>query len=162
MTTKKLNPLWDEFILWSLTPEVKRGSVVSEIEWARVKGISDRTLRRWKDHPDFVARKAELEGVSKVTQVANAANGEVVSADEGDYRVVKQTLVEGAKGGNTKYLDIYFRTYGKPFVEEEVASRSASLANEDLEGLVLESIMVLGETVVAERLRAAGWTVERA
>ena len=162
---KKLNPLWDEFILWSFLPEVQRGAVTSEVEWARAKGISDRTLRRWKEQPEFVARRAELSAVSQVSRVADAVvsagGGEVASADEGDYLVVKQTLVEGAKSGNPKYLDMYFRTYGKPFVEEEVASRSASLANEDLESLVVEAVMVLGEELVAARLRAAGWTVER-
>lgn len=162
---RKINPLWDEFILWSFLPEVQRGAVVSEVEWARSKGISDRTLRRWKDLPEFVARRGELASVSQVTRVADAVSasggGEVASADEGDYLVVKQTLVEGAKSGNPKYLEMYFKTYGKPFVEEEVASRSASLANEDLESLVLETVLVLGEELVAARLRAAGWTVER-
>lgn len=159
----KLNPLWDEFILWSLTPDVSRGAVSTEVEWARVKGISDRTLRRWKDNPEFVARRDELSKVSQVARVADAVAGvsEVTSVDEGDYQVVKATLVEGAKTGNPKYLELYFKTYGKPFVEEEVAARSASLAGEDLDVLVAEALVVLGEELVAEKLREVGWTVER-
>jgi hypothetical protein len=159
----KLNPLWDEFILWSLTPDVSRGAVSTEVEWARVKGISDRTLRRWKDNPEFAARREELSRVSQVTRVAAATSSvtEVTSADEGDYQVVKATLVDGAKSGNPKYLDLYFRTYGKPFVEEEVAARSASLAGEDLDVLVAEALIVLGEELVAQKLRDVGWTVER-
>lgn len=157
----KVNPLWDEFILWSLTPDVERGAVSSEIEWARLKGISDRTLRRWKDNPEFVARREQLAGVTRVTRVADVVAGEPASADEGDYQVVKATLVEGAKTGNPKYLELYMKTYGKPFVEEEVAARSASLANEDLPALVAESIALLGEELLAEQLRSRGWKVER-
>lgn len=156
----KVNPLWDEFILWSLLPEVERGAISSEVEWARSKNMSDRTLRRWKDNPAFVERRAQLADVTRVTRVADASSGEVSSADEGDYQVVKQTLVEGAKSGNPKYLELYFRTYGKPFVEEEAASRSATFSGEDLDALVAETIVLLGADLVASALREAGWTVE--
>ena len=159
--SKKLNPLWDEFIVWSLTPEVERGSVSTEAEWARVKGMTDRTLRRWKDQPDFIARRDELANVTRVTRVADVVEGEVTTADEGDYQVVKATLLEGAKTGNPKFLELYFKTYGKPFVEEEAAARSASLAGEDLSVLTAEALVLLGEDVVADALRAQGWTVER-
>ena len=155
----KVNPLWDEFILWSLTPEVERGAVSTEVEWARAKGITDRTLRRWKDNASFVERRDQLAGVTRVTRVADASPSEVTSADEGDYHVVKQTLVEGAKSGNPKYLELYFKTYGKPFVEEETAARSATFAGEDMDALVAESIVLLGEELVAEALRRAGWSV---
>jgi hypothetical protein len=162
MSASKTNPLWDKFILWSLTPESKRGSVTSEAAWAREHDVSDRTLRRWKEHPEFAARRVALAAdVSGEVAVEVVDVGEVSSVDEGDYRVVKQKLIEGAKSGNAKALDLYFRTYGKPFVEEEVASRSASLADADLEVLVAESILVLGEELLADRLRAAGWTVSR-
>jgi hypothetical protein len=161
--SKKINPLWDEFILWSLTPEHLRGAVVSEAEWARVKSMSDRTLRRWKDNPEFVARRGELSAgsVESSLDVVVVPAGEFSSADEGDYHVVKHTLIEGAKTGNVKYVDLYFKTYGKPFVEEEVAARSASFAGEDLDQLVAETIVLLGAELVAEALRAEGWTVER-
>lgn len=157
----KPNPLWDEFILWSLTSEVERGPVATEAEWARVKGITDRTLRRWKDNPAFVSRREQLAGVTRVTRIADVVEGEVSTADEGDYQVVKATLLEGAKTGNPKFLELYFKTYGKPFVEEEAAARSATLAGEDLSVLAAEALVVLGEDLVAETLRAAGWTVER-
>lgn len=157
----KPNPLWDEFILWCLTPEVERGSVSTEVEWARTKNLTDRTLRRWKDNPAFQARREQLAGVTRVTRVADVTDGEVTSADEGDYQVVKATLLEGAKSGNPKFLELYFKTYGKPFVEEETAARSATLSGEDLSALTAEALVVLGEDLVAEALRNAGWTVER-
>jgi hypothetical protein len=160
--SKKSNPLWDEFIVWSLTPAVERGSVSTEVEWARVKNVNDRTLRRWKDNPDFVARREELSTVTRVTRIADVVEGEVSSADEGDYQVVKSTLLAGAKEGNPKFLELYFKTYGKPFVEEEAAARTTTLAGEDLSVLAAETLVVLGEDLVAEALRAAGWRVDRA
>tara|TARA_R110000868_G_scaffold99893_1_gene274738 strand:+ start:550 stop:1032 length:483 start_codon:yes stop_codon:yes gene_type:complete len=159
--SKKLNPLWDEFIIWSFASEAERGAVSTEIDWAASKGVADRTLRRWKDHPDFIARKEQLAAVTRVTRVADAVEGEVTSADEGDYQVVKATLMEGAKNGNPKFLDMYFRTYGKPFVEEEAAARASTFAGEDLSAIVAETLVLLGEDLVAEALRSAGWKVER-
>lgn len=157
----KVNPLWDEFILWSLKPEVERGPVSSEVEWARTKNLSDRTLRRWKDNPAFQVRRDELANVTRVTRVADAVSGDINTPDEGDYQVVKATLLEGAKTGNPKFLELYFKTYGKPFVEEEAAARSATFAGEDLSVLTAEALVLLGEDLVAEALRAQGWTVER-
>jgi hypothetical protein len=159
----KLNPLWDDFIIWSLGSEVERGAVTSEAEWSRVKGVSDRTVRRWKDNPEFVLRREEilLSRGSAVPVAVEAVPSDGGSVDEGDYLVVKNTLVEGAKSGNPKYLDMYFRTYGKPFVEEEIAARSASFAGEDLSVLVAEAVVLLGEDVLVDCLRSAGWKVER-
>jgi hypothetical protein len=157
----KLNPLWDEYILWSLLPEVERGAVSTEAEWAKLKGITDRTIRRWKDNELFVERRSQLADVTRVTRVADAVTSSPTSADEGDYHVVKQTLVEGAKGGNPKYLDLYFKTYGKPFVEEESAARSATLSGEDINELVAESLVLLGEDILVEALRRNGWTVAK-
>lgn len=158
----KINPLWDEFILWGLKPDIERGPIVSEAEWARTHNMTDRTLRRWKDNPAFQARREELANVTRVTRVADVVDGaEIVSADEGDYQVVKATLLEGAKTGNPKFLELYFRTYGKPFVEQEAAARSATYAGEDLSVLTAETLVVLGEDLVAQALRKAGWTVER-
>ena len=159
--SEKVNPLWDEFILWLLKPEIERGPVSSEVEWARTKNISDRTLRRWKDSPAFQVRHDELANVTRVTRVADATTGDLNTPDEGDYQVVKATLLEGAKTGNPKFLELYFKTYGKPFVEEEAAARSATFAGEDLSVLTAEALVLLGEDMVAEALRSAGWTVER-
>lgn len=154
------NPLWDEFILWLLLPDVEKGEWASENDWAAGHGTTARTLRRWKQHPDFVARQTELSKVAEVSRIADVEAADL-SGDEGDYRVVKSTLVAGAKSGNPKYLELYFKTYGKPFVEEEAASRVADMANADIEDLVLETVLALGETVVVDCLRERGWTVER-
>lgn len=154
------NPLWDEFILWSLTPDVDKGEWASENDWAVGHGTTARTLRRWKQNPEFVARRDELARVSEVTRIADVDAADL-TGDEGDYRVVKSTLVAGAKSGNPKYLELYFKTYGKPFVEEEAASRVSDMATEDLDALILEAVFALGEDAVVEALRARGWTIAR-
>lgn len=155
-------PLWDEFILWMLKPEYDKGAITTEVAWAEAHGTTTRTLRRWKGMPDFELRRAELEGVSKVNKslVAEAGTGVPVSGDEGDYQVVKAALVDGAKSGNPKYLDLYFKTYGKPFVEEEAASRSSDLTGMDLEDLISQALVSIGAELVAERLRGLGWLCE--
>lgn len=156
----KLNPLWDEFILWSLAPDSEKGEWASENDWAVGHGTTSRTLRRWKQLPEFERRRAELEKVASVSKVVELEAADL-SGDEGDYRVVKSTLVAGAKSGNPKFLELYFKTYGRPFVEEEAAARVSDVASADLEKLVLESVLALGDNMVADALRSLGWTVER-
>lgn len=158
--SSKVNPLWDEFILWSLLPDVERGAVSSEEEWAANHNMTSRTIRRWKQNPMFVARREELSKVASVSRIVDVDAADL-SGDEGDYRVVKSTLVQGAKTGNPKYLELYFKTYGKPFVEEEAAARVSDIATANLESVVAETLVAVGEELVVEALRNSGWTVVR-
>ena len=159
--TTKPHKLWDEYIRWSLLSPNERGSVSSKAEWARAKGVSDRTLRRWEQDERFKERMSVV-GEQLVSQkVERVVEGSDMSSDEVDYQLVKSQLVDGAKAGNQKALDLYFRTYGKQFVEEEAASRVSDFANMDLDALVLEAVTALGEDLVAGALRSRGWDVAR-
>jgi hypothetical protein len=156
---KPVNEQWDAFILWSLLPAGERGEVDTETAWAAKNGVTTRTLRRWKALPEFIERKAELvaNGPAEASTTLPTAFPE---GDEGDYRIVKSALVEGAKSGNPKYLELYFKTYGKPFVEEEAASRSIDLAGMDLEDLIGQALVAVGPDVVVGKLRDLGWQCE--
>jgi hypothetical protein len=155
MSTKTTD-LQNAFIVWSLKPVSERGAIDTETAWAEKHKVSTRTLRRWKTLPEFQARLTELSEARSVTSVTE----QTTSADEGDYQVVKAALVEGAKQGNPKYLELYFKTYGKPFVEEEAASRSSDLTGLDLEDLVSKALVAVGPEVVAGQLRKLGWRCE--
>jgi hypothetical protein len=151
------NKLWDEFIVWSLVPSSARNPRTQE-EWAAEHGVTDRTVRRWKTSPAFVARQHELssklgEASSKQSAVAPFVDG----ADEDEYRLVKSRLLEGAKSGNQKSMELYFRTYGKPFVEEEVAARSTDFADADLPVLIAEAAAAVAADCLADALRDLGW-----
>lgn len=156
----KLNPLWDEFIVWLRTPPAERGAVATQAEWAAQKGLAERTVRKWKSDARFVARQQELMerfvGVDSDAVTAEVA-GE--STSETDYLLVKGTLLQQAKGGNAKAIELYFRTYGKPFVDEENASRATDLSVVELEELVSRALLTVGPELVAAGLREQGWTV---
>jgi hypothetical protein len=159
-----INPLWDEYILWERTAPANRGAVATQAEWAASKGISDRAVRKWKANPRFQEREAELaKSFAAQVKAVAVVDGEVVfaegGADEADYRMVRQQLIEGAKAGNQKSIEMYFRTYGKSFVDEETAARSSNLANEDLESLVTRAMLAVGPELVAAALREQGWSV---
>ena len=154
--SEKLNPLWDEFILWSAVPLEKRGAVSSEDDWARSKGYSDaRQMRRWKKDSRFLERQAELLGddVALVTQVSASYSG-----DEADYQVVKGQLLDSAKGGNLKATELFMKLYGRSWIEEETAARSSDFTGMDLESLVCEALMSLSPTAMAGHLQEAGWS----
>jgi hypothetical protein len=160
LLVSKLNPLWDEFIVWLRTPPAERGAVATQAEWAAQKGLAERTVRKWKSDARFVARQQELMerfvGVDSDAVTAEVA-GE--STSETDYLLVKGTLLQQAKGGNAKAIELYFRTYGKPFVDEENASRATDLSVVELEELVSRALLTVGPELVAAGLREQGWTV---
>lgn len=158
----KVNPLWDEFILWLSVPAEKRGVVATEDDWAKSKGYKDaRQLRRWKNDPRFVARQAELVGDVPVLRVTSAPGSvaEAVSGDEADYRVVKANLLDAAKGGNLKATELFMKLYGKSWIEEEAASRASDFTGMDFDALVAESLVSVSEDAVVAALRSRGWSV---
>jgi hypothetical protein len=153
-----VNPLWDEFIVWLQTPALDREHA-TQAAWAAAHGLSDRAVRKWKSQPAFIARQedmaARFSGVAREVVEAELSGG----GDETDYQLVKSKLVEQAKQGNAKAVELYFRTYGKPFVEEEAASRQSDFANSDLDVLVAQALTAVGADLVAAALREQGWTV---
>lgn len=151
----KTNTKWKTFAEWLDAPEVTR-MYASEEEWAAANGVTTRTLRRWKQDPAFVALRAELRGEG-AEEVALHDDG----SDEASYRAVKAQLVAGARSGNAKSLELYFKTYGKPFVEEEVAARTLDLENLELPGLVARAVAVLAPEELEAALTGIGWKVER-
>lgn len=160
----KINPLWDEFILWLSTPENERGLITSEDDWAKAKGYADsRTLRRWKKLPEFIERQRRLTE----TMVTNAGAAVIFDdddnpdfADERDYRLVKAQLLTSAKSGNLKATELFMKLYGKTWIEEEQASRSSDFSSVDLGELVAQAAAAVAPEVLAEVLRASGWIVE--
>ena len=151
-----VNKKWKSFIAWLDTPPLLRGSVATEEDWAAANGTTARTLRRWKQDPAFLAYRASL-GANAPAVDAPTVGG----SDEDAYDAIKAKLVEGARSGNPKALELYFKTYGKPFVEEEAASRSMDLASADLPELVAAAVASLAPEELERALRDLGWTVER-
>lgn len=161
--SEKLNPLWDEFILWLATPENERGATATEEDWAKAKGYSDsRQLRRWKKDPRFIERQRRLtEGMASRAGASTtfADDDNVDFADERDYRLVKAQLLNSAKTGNLKATELFMKLYGKTWIEEEQASRSSDFSQMDLESLVARAAGAVAPEILAGALREAGWTV---
>lgn len=151
--TDNVNAKWKAYALWLNSPESDR-EMSSEEEWAAANGTTSRTLRRWKQDPAFAALRASLgpyvpeEGVDD-------------GSDEAAYRAVKAKLVAGARSGNAKALELYFKTYGKPFVEEEVAARTLDLSAMELPALVACTVAALSPDELVSALTQVGWKVEK-
>jgi hypothetical protein len=158
--SEKLNPKWKPFIEWLNTPELYRGAVTTEEEWGAANGVTSRTMRRWKGEPAFIALRESLSA-SMVDTSTPMVGDAPAGSDKESYDAIKAKLVEGARSGNPKSLDLYFRTYGKPFVEEEVAARSLDLSAADLPELVAYAVASLAPEELEEALAKAGWHVER-
>ena len=154
------NKLWEDFAVWLESPESSRGSVASEEAWAEDHKTTTRTLRRWKQDPEFEALRERVRlKLAVTTEKAPTDVSFSVDSDESAYVQVKSKLIEGAASGNPKYMELYFKTYGKPFVEEEAAARSADLASFEFEDLVLDALDTLGRDALVSGLTGKGWTV---
>ena len=160
-----INPKWDEYILWLATPEHERGLVATEEAWAKANGFADaRTMRRWRKNPSFLERQQKLlEGIvtkQGAVKVYDTAQGEI-DADERDYKVVKQKLVESAKSGNLKAQEMFLKTYGKSWIDEEQASRSSDFTNLELSELISKALTVLDEDIIIKSLQDKGYKVTK-
>lgn len=164
--TNKNAELWKNYIAWCLLPADEKKHIVTDTDWCRTHEVSDRTLRRWKQHPDFVAMyDAAVESgvISELVKKAESPvdDDDVAEGDEADYRDVKAVLLKGARGGNPKYVEMYLKTYGKPFIDEEVASRSSDLSGMDLDDLVARTVLALAPEELERVLVEAGWQARR-
>lgn len=150
---KRFELLQNEYIEWLLTDKHQRavmGLPASDVEWAKVKGISDRTIRKWKQDEKFVAkyenRQKEVElslpGATALATSPKAGGGKKVASpgsvsgdDSNDYNIIKNKLVERAMSGDRASAELYFKTYGKLYVDEEAASRRSDFRDADIEVL---------------------------
>ena len=179
MPAAKISPQWDAFANWLSMDEDQRTRLnlpKNQTEYAFANKISDRQLRRWKGDPLFkglLEKKLAAKGRSGLSAVASDGSPAVFDEDEDlsggpdvsdspedDYAHIKSTLVKGAMTGDPKYLDLYFKTYGKDFVAEEAAARNSSFSGLDLDELILEAAVFLGPERVGDYLRSQGWSVE--
>jgi hypothetical protein len=164
-----VRPEWNDYANWLLLTPAERknlGLPASETAYANAKGISDRQLRRWKQDPIFQGlleklktKQAEKISVSNMSNNSIDTDEEVLASSEDEYQIIKSTLIKGAMSGDSKYLDLYFRTYGKDFVAEEAAARSSDLASMDFDTLVLETMASLDIGSVIQYLQSNGYIV---
>lgn len=160
MSTSRLE-LWEDFIVFLETPAHLRGTTRSEAEWARKHDMSPRTLRRWKENEEFKKLQEKYRLRIQLRQPDPTPAEPVGEDDQASYQIVKAKLIEGAASGNPKYLDLYFKTYGKPYVEEETAARTSDLAGQELDQLVAHALTQLDPHTLETQLTQAGWGVVR-
>lgn len=167
-----MNEQWEDFANWLVLDKDTRERLnlpKSISEYSIAHKINDRTLRRWKTDPVFQAlvEKKQAKANNKQGITAISANGTPAELEvdpetpEDEYQVIKATLVKGAISGDPKYLDLYFKTYGKEFVAEEAAARTSDLASLDITDLVLEAAMAVDAETVIAYLESIGYRVER-
>jgi len=163
---------WENYVDWLLKDEETKERLNlprTRAEYAISVGISDRTIRRWQNDPMFKAL-LEKKTASKVKRGLSAVSvegtpaileedDEEIETPEGEYQQIKSALVKGALTGDPKYLDLYFKTYGKDFVAEEAAARTSNLAGLSLDDLIMETATVVGESYLVDYLRSQGYEV---
>ncbi len=170
-----ISPQWEAYANWLALDDAQRERLNlprNKAEYAIAHKISDRTIRRWQTDPLFQAlleKKQGAKGKKGIQAVSVDGTPAVLEEDleeasnpenpDEEYQQIKSALVKGAMTGDPKYLDLYFKTYGKDFVAEEAAARTSDLAGLDLSELLLETALVVGEDYLADYLRSQGYRV---
>jgi hypothetical protein len=72
--------------------------------------------------------------------------------DKSDYEKIKAALVERALAGDRTSAEIYFKTYGVTYVEEEKASRKADFRDQDVTQLYARVLALLPTEVIIEEI----------
>jgi hypothetical protein len=165
------SPQWDQYANWLILEQDQKERLNlprTKEEYAQANKVSDRTLRRWQNDPMFkalVEKKLSTRGNNGLTAVSVDGTPAIISDDteevndDEEYVQIKSALVKGAMTGDPKYLDLYFKTYGKDFVAEEMAAKNSDLAGLSLDNLIAESVIVVGETYLIDYLRSKGYEI---
>jgi hypothetical protein len=171
----QVSPQWEAFANWLLMDDASKARLnlpKNKVEYSIANKVSDRTIRRWQIDPMFVAlleKKRSAQGKRGLTAVSvegvqailaeEDEDSQAVDSPDDEYQQIKSALVKGALTGDPKYLDLYFKTYGKEFVAEEVAARTSDLAGLALDDLIIETATVVGEDVLVDYLRSQGFII---
>jgi len=172
-----ISPQWEAYANWLILDDSQRDRLNlprNKAEYAIANKLSDRTIRRWQNDPLFKAlleKKQGTKGKKGIQAVSVDGTPAILEEDleeasnpdnpDEEYLQIKSALVKGAMTGDPKYLDLYFKTYGKDFVAEEAAARTSDLAGVDLSELLVETALVVGEDYLVDYLRSQGYTVSR-
>lgn len=150
--------LWRQLAWWSLLPESGRdtlGLPASNKAWSAAKGLNRRTVDRWFGDPGFVELRDQCVKVmlTWVDDPDRAERLESGTDEESDFRRVKDQLVSQAMAGDPRSQDLYFKTFGKAFVEAESERLSGQFSELDDDELTNELLSLVGERLVVSWLR---------
>lgn len=156
------------YVNWLLMTNAQRvgtGQPETDVEWGNLHGVADRTLRDWKKRPEFIEelekRRAQLKaqivdgadvyataGVSPelvLAQLATAGQDANTDAAAAEFAAARQMLLGLVAKGDKNALDLWFKTFGKPFIEAEQAAFKSDfrdLSNEELAARIVKLLPV--------------------
>ncbi len=162
----KWDQLKGEYIEWMLLDKHQRAIAnlpASDTEWAKAKGVADRTLRNWKSDPEINSRIESRQREQALRLPGATVSGPtsfgVANSEEpeSEYQLIKTKLLQMAAAGDKSALDTYFRTYGKTYVEEENAARKSDFRDLDTEDLYTRVLALIpDDRLEAELLSRKG------
>lgn len=140
----RIELLKNEYIEWLLLDKHQKAVAnlpMTDKEWAKIKNTTDRTLRYWKQDPKFIEafetrqREHALKLHGATALPIKPSENLAKDTDSSEYLAIKNKLVERAKSGDRASAELYFKTYGKIFVDEELASRKSDFREMDTDAL---------------------------
>lgn len=150
------------FAEWLVTPTSTRRAhrlPDSKEAYARARGVTSRTLRRWEGEESFqrLLTEARERLAEMAVEPVLAPPAPAASLDDQmrqDYEAIRGRVLSRALEGDPKMLDVWMKMFGQTFVQEDMAARARGLADLDDDALVAETLELIG------RERVATWLVD--
>jgi hypothetical protein len=181
--TKPLTSKESAFVNWLLLTDAQRlatSQPATQQAWGDLHGVPDRTLRSWKSKPHVAAEidKRRLQLAAQVSSDAGLSptamdvgvSPEILLATmattaggstgvEAEYAAARQMLLSLVSKGDKNALDLWFKTFGKPFVEAEQAAFKSDFRELSNDELAARTAALLPDAVLTAELarrQAAG------
>jgi hypothetical protein len=143
------------------------GLPLTDVAWAKVKGLNPRRVGKYRSDPFYLEC---VERLREVTSMRIAPGGSAVLSDVmlskspgvddlSDYTAIKSQLAALARQGDARALELWLKTWGKPFLDEETSNRVADLASMSDEALVSMVVDVVSVGLLVSVLEGRGWRV---
>lgn len=144
----------EAYVEWLLLTDGQRatsGLPVTEAAFAAAKGVGESTLRRWKRDPAFqenlksrqqalAVRHSPGLPVTGTPMADRIAAPQGASAAELQFLAAKTVLEDLIASKDKNALDLYFKTFGKSFVEAEQQAHKSDFAALDDTALVTRTL----------------------
>lgn len=159
MATPNYDALRDEYVVWKAMTHGERvaGKLpTTQKSWAKRYRVTDRWCRQVQNEPDFdvrveAARKnlgevAERRRVEVEAELAREERAKTVDI-EVQYEELRGKLYRAALNGDQRSVELWFKLYGRPFVDAEQASLTSQFADLDDEELLRAALRLVDSDV---------------
>lgn len=148
----------EQLVTIDMTPKElrrTRGLPMTDTAIAKVFDVTPATIANWRKLEDYQILRTKKEQkaqkqIDKRSEVVlqKTEKLDLANDDAATYQAVKAGIAADAEAGNLKAIEVYLRTWGRPFIDQEV-TRVDALSDYSDEELVLDILEMVNPDLLA-------------